>query len=564
MKHLSLLTSVAAVATLTMAGWAQAQTARGTADLIVTNAHIITVDAADTVAQSLAVQGNRILAVGSDAEVMALRGPGTEVMDVGGRTVLPGFIDGHTHVEGMALVETFSLNIQAPPLAGPEEIVRVLVERARTLPAGTWIWGQGTFNQVMPTREQIDAALPDHPVRLDWSVHEHLINHRAAQILGLDASAPEPGGMGRYDRAPNGEVKVITDAPVAWPFRYSLEGRGLEDGVQMIMRDFFLKKGVTTVYDHASPAGATAYQFLRDRDALPVRVQMTPMITRESQDGILFSGARSGLGDDRLRYGALKFLIDGVWGSTAFVHAPHWDGAANSFVPDNHGGTDWTQEALSRMIGRAYAQGWRIQTHANGDRAQDMVLEAYEGAQAATPRADPRFRIEHFGHFLTQHDPARTERRLQRMLDLGVIPSVQVDFLWRLTDRAVQEPDVQFFALRRMIDLGMHPSGGVDTVGTMNFATAPFFSISRAVNRKTKYGTVVQPEQTISVMEGIRMFTRWAAEAGDVEDRQGSLEVGKLADLIVLDRDPLTIPHAELESIQIDLVVLDGQVVHRR
>ena len=119
MKHLSLLTSVAAVATLTMAGWAQAQTARGTADLIVTNAHIITVDAADTIAQSLAVQGNRILAVGSNAEVMALRGPGTEVMDVGGRTVLPGFIDGHTHVEGMALVETFSLNIQAPPLAGP-------------------------------------------------------------------------------------------------------------------------------------------------------------------------------------------------------------------------------------------------------------------------------------------------------------------------------------------------------------------------------------------------------------------------------------------------------------
>src|SRR5690606_16238207 len=145
---------------------------------------------------------------------------------------------------------------------------------------------------------------------------------------------------------------------------------------------------------------------------------------------------------------------------------------------------------------RAHRDGWRVQVHANGDRAQDMVLDAFEAALNEVPREDPRFRIEHFAHFLTL-DHERTDRRLQRMIDLGVIPSMQVAFLWRLTDVNVQEPDVQFFPLRRLIDMGMRPPGGVDTVGTQNFATSPFFSISRAVMRDTKYGTVVQPEQAI-------------------------------------------------------------------
>jgi predicted amidohydrolase YtcJ len=123
---------------------------------------------------------------------------------------------------------------------------------------------------------------------------------------------------------------------------------------------------------------------------------------------------------------------------------------------------------------------------------------------------------------------------------------------------------VQFFPLRRLIDLGLHPAGGVDTIGTQNFATSPFFSISRGVLRDTKYGTVTQADQAITVMEGIRMFTIWAAESGFMEDDRGSVEAGKLADLIVLDRNPLAIPATELEDIQIDLVLVDGKTVHQR
>ena len=561
--------ALAAAALMAAPGLAQAQNDAGQADLILTNAHVITVDANDTVAQAVAIRDNRILAVGSAADVLALRGAETEIKDLGGRTVMPGFIDAHTHINGMARVEAFSVNIQVPPLADADAIVQVLVDRARDLPAGTWIWGQGTFNQVMPTRAQLDAALPDHPVRLDWSAHDHVINHRAATLMGMDASFPDPTGMGRFERTAEGEVSIIRDAPAPWPYRYVLEGKDLENGVEAILRDFFLKKGVTTVFDHVDRPTMVAMQSLRDQGRLPTRIRASYFLRPagdkleiSGDSTVLAPGLRTGFGDDWLELGALKLAVDGVWGTTAYVYEPVWEGSGTSWVPDNHGGSNWTEEQLSAAIASAYRDGWQIQVHANGDRAQDITLDAYEAAQAAYPRTDPRFRIEHFAHFLTLDD--RTERRLERMRALNVIPSMQVAFLWRLTDVNVQEPNVQFFPLRRLIDLGLHPAGGVDTIGTQNFATSPFFSISRGVLRDTKYGTVTQADQAITVMEGIRMFTIWAAESGFMEDDRGSVEAGKLADLIVLDRNPLAIPATELEDIQIDLVLVDGKTVHQR
>jgi predicted amidohydrolase YtcJ len=211
------------------------------------------------------------------------------------------------------------------------------------------------------------------------------------------------------------------------------------------------------------------------------------------------------------------------------------------------------------MVIAAHKAGWQIWTHANGDRAQDMIITAYEAAQAAHPRPDARHRIEHFAHFLVQ-DPARTTERLARMTRAGIIPAPQVAFLWRLTDDNVKEPDVKFFPMATLIRAGFHPSGGADTLGTQNFATNPWFSISVAVNRKTKYGTPANPEEAISVMDAIRMQTIWAAFAGFEEKVKGSIEVGKLADLVVLSDDPLTVPAGALADIRPDTVVLDGKV----
>ncbi|WP_395673538.1 amidohydrolase [Phenylobacterium sp.] len=548
---------------------AAAQPAAGYADLILTNAKVVTVDPNETIAQAVAVNGNRISAVGSAAEIAAWRGPGTKVLDMKGKTVLPGFIDGHSHVAGMALVEAQFINIQAPPLKDANAIIAVLKAKAATLPKGAWLIGQGTYNQLMPTREQLDAAFPDNPVELMWSNHDHLINHKAAMELGLGKDAPDPGGRGIFERTKDGEVAIARDADVKW-VRKPQTYEEMKSAVRMILDDFYLKKGVTTVYDMSEPPTFRAYQDLYQEGKLPTRVLMEPRPSVPGREipmqlsDILSTGVRQGFGDDYLAMGALKTMTDGVWGTTAYVWKPFWNGSGTTWMPNNTGKTNWpSQEEFNTFIKSAHDAGWQIQVHANGDRGQDMVLDAYEAAQRANPRADARHRIEHFGHFLTQ-DPERTRQRLARMVQDKVIASLQVAFLWRLTDTNVLEPDVKFFPIRTLLNEGIRLSGGVDTIGTQNYATPPIFSISRAVRRDTKYGKVVQPQEAATVMEGIKLFTIWPAYAGFIEKTRGSVEVGKLADLIVMSEDPLTVGAKRLPDIQVDMTILDGKLVYER
>ena len=555
-------------------GWAAE---RQVADLVLVNGKVITVDPKDTIAEAVAVKGNRIVAVG---DVSAWRGPKTQVIDLKGRPLLPGFIDAHSHVAGMANVEAHLINIQVPPLKDGAAIIAKLKEAAEKLPAGAWLVGQGTYNQVMPTREELDAAFQDRPVDLMWSVHDHLINSKAAQIMGLtkDYPDPAPGTPGRYERAANGEVAIIRDAPAPWPkgmtptFTYPEK----KEALRYILEDFYLKRGVTTVSDMSDLEAYKAFGELKAENRLPTRVRMNIFVPKKGigdQLGSLTAdqpvqqleamGIKPEAGDHWLRYGGIKFIQDGVWGTTAAVYKPFWNGSGTSWIPNNTGGVSYDQETLNRLVREAYQAGWQVQVHANGDRGQDMVLDAFEAAKAAGARPDDRLRIEHFGHFLVQ-DPARTEARLERMKRLNIIPSPQVAFLWRLTDLNVQEPDVKFFPMKTMIDRGFRPPGGVDTIGTQNFATYPMFSIARAVNRDTKFGTITQPEEAISVMDGIRMFTIWSAEASFLEKDFGSIEVGKIADFVVLGQDPLTAPKEKLADIPVDMTILDGKVAYAR
>jgi len=313
------------------------------------------------------------------------------------------------------------------------------------------------------------------------------------------------------------------------------------------------------------------YREMRDRDELPVRLVLSYVIGNndlsEGDDGLegalLQSGLRTGFGDNWLRLGAIKILLDGVWGTTAAVDKPVWKGSGTTWIPNNFGGVTRNQELLNKQILEAHKAGWQVWVHGNGDRAQDMVLTAVEAAQKVFPREDARHRIEHFAHFLTQ-DPQKTEERLARMKRDNVIPSPQVAFLWRLTDENLKEPDVKFFPMATLIKLGFHPPGGSDTLGTQNFATNPLFSISVAVNRKTKYGQPANPEEAISRMDAIRMFTIWAAYGGFQEKTRGSIETGKLADLVVLSGDPLTTPSEHILDLNVDYTILDGKIAYQR
>lgn len=548
------------------------------ADLILTGGKVITVDASDTRAQAVAVRGNRIVAIGSDADIAKWRGTATKTVDLGGKTVLPGFIDAHSHIAGMVNVEINYINIQVPPLANAKAIIEKLKSVQASKPKGGWLIGQGTYNQVMPTRAQLDAAFPDTPVALMWSVHDVLINHAAAMALGMTKDFPDPpkGATGRYERNAAGEVVLSRDAPVNFPTP-PLSADQMKEGVHKILDEFYLRKGITTVSDLSDPETFRIEQQLRAEGRLPTRIIMnywarpddhnhggaTSVAIGRGFNDMLKAGLVTGAGDDWMRVGAVKLLGDGVWGTTAARYAPIWNGSGTSWVPNNLGGTAFDQSEMDQIVLTAHRAGWQIETHANGDRAQDMILTAYERAQAAYPRKDARDRIEHFGHFLVQ-DPARTAQRLERMVKGGIIPSPQPAFLWRLTDENLKEPNVRFFALKTMIDLGLRPAGGIDTIGTQNFATYPMFSIARAVERRSKYGSSVQPEEAISVMDGIRMFTIWSAQASFIEKDRGSIEVGKLADFAVLDGDPLTTPAGKLPDIPVAMTIIDGRIAYQR
>src|SRR6185436_6653248 len=278
----------------------------------------------------------------------------------------------------------------------------------------------------------------------------------------------------------------------------------------LTLRDFYLKRGVTTVYDMSSPEVAhRIYRDLAANGQLPVRLRLNYIVGANDLNGgrsdtlaaLLRDRVRPESGDDWIRIGALKIILDGVWGTTAAVYRPAWEGSGTTWVANNVGGA-------SR-------------------------------------------RIEHFAHFLTQ-DASRSDERLARMLRGKVIPAPQVAFLWRLTDQNLKEPDVKFFALATLLERGFHPSGGSDTLGTQNFATNPWFSIAAAVNRKTKYGATVQPKEAMAVMDAIRMQTIWAAFAGFQEKDKGGIEVGKLADLVVVSENPLKIAADRLGQVQTD------------
>jgi predicted amidohydrolase YtcJ len=551
------LTAVSLVAIVSVLLGAQRTSSSGTAasaTLVLRGGKVITVDSNGTIASAVAIAGNRIAAVGSDESIQQFVGPETRVIELQGRTVTPGFIDGHSHVEGMAQSENFLVPIHIPhSVASTSEILQRLKEHAAKVPAGSWIVGQGTYNQPMPSREELDAALPNHPVVLRWSAHDLLINHAAVIAAGIQKQ-PDPKGIGRIERTANGEPMILRDADVHLPLPEPTDAQR-RNWLAPTLRDFYLKRGVTSVHDMSSPATYAMYQELRDTGQLPVRMRMNYRGFAPIQQ----SGLRTGFGDDWLRIGAVKLVIDGVWGTTAATYRPAWKGSGTTWSPNNTGGTSMPQPQLNERVLEAHRQGWQVWVHANGDRGQDMVISAFEHAQTVHPRPDARHRIEHFAHFLVQ-DPARTSERLQRMKRGGIIPAPQLVFLWRLTDVNVKEPDVKFFAIKTLIDFGFQPPGGSDTLGTQNFATNPMFALSVAVNRKTKYGTAASPEEAISRMDAIKMLTIWAAYGAFEEKVKGSIEVGKLADLVVLSGDPLTVAANKIAEIEPHLTIIDGKV----
>jgi predicted amidohydrolase YtcJ len=529
-----------------------------TADLIITNAKIWTVDRAHPTAQAVAILGDRIIAVGSNADVDVLRGTGTKVIDAGGKLVLPGFNDAHVHfVSGGLQLESVQLN----DATGKQEFVRRIAAQAKKTPKGEWIqggdWDETKWSPVsLPTKELIDPVTPDNPVFVSrYDGHSALANSAALRLAGITSQTPDPpGGVIVRDAQgnPTGDLKdAATDIvfkvipPLSHEQRLRAVRRALEYAASV---------GVTSVQNmDPDYADIAAYAELLQNGELTTRIYAAPLI--DQVDDQVKIGIRHAFGGPFLRIGAVKAFADGSLGSrTAYFFEPFSD------EPGNHGLLGEEMQPLSLMRDRmmkADAAGLQICTHAIGDQAISIILDLYADIVKAHGQMDRRLRIEH-----AQHMAAKD---FDRFAQLNVIASVQPyhaidDGRWAEGyighDRASRT-----YAFRTFLNHGVHLAFGTDwDVAPLN----PLSTIYAAVTRATLDGKNPNgwfSEQKLTVAEAVEAYTMGSAYAEFQENVKGSITPGKLADMVVLSEDIFSIDPAKIRDVKVLKTVVGGKVV---
>ena len=512
-------------------------------------------------AEAVAIRGGRIAAVGAAADVRALTGPDTRVIDAGEGLIVPGFIDTHVHfLEG-----GFRLaSVQLRDAATPAEFISRVAEFARTVPAGTWItggdWDHQNWGGELPRREWIDSITPDHPVfvnRLDG--HMALANSAALAAAGITRETPEVPG-GEIVRAADGEpAGVLKDNAM------SLVGR-VEPAPTPAMLDraleaamgYVAEQGVTSVHNVGSWSDLATFERARGAGTLRTRIYAAvPLDSWERLRDTLAARNRS-RGDEWLRIGALKGFVDGSLGSkTAAFHESFSDEPGNTGLLVN------SPEDLYRWISGADRAGLHVMVHAIGDRANGLLLDIFERVQrenTGAVRPDRRFRIEHAQHLAPADIP--------RFRDLGVIASMQPyhaidDGRW--AEKLIgPERSLGTYAFRSLIDAGARVAFGSDWYVA---PPTPLDGIYAAVTRRTlddaNPGGWV-PGQKITVEEALAAYTRHGAYASFEEQLKGTLEPGRLADVVVLDRNVLRIRPEQIREARVTHTIVGGRVVFER
>jgi len=562
---------------LVVAGAILAATAcemRDGVDLVLRGGTIATVDADDTMAEAVAIDDGWIVAVGSDAEVDSLIGTRTQVIELDGRFAAPGFIEGHGHYMSLGNSKTI---LDLNNVANWDEIVAMVAEAVAQAEPGEWIRGRGWHQEKWdrlpdpvvegnPTHASLTAVSRENPVLLGHaSGHASFANALAMELGGYTRdSEPPPGG--ELVRDENGELtgllRETAAGPVAAAFSDSQLGRTAEEieaqfrREVMLAADEALSKGVTSFQDAGSGFGTI--DRLKDMEAegaLPVRLYiMVRRQSNEEMDARLPDYYMPSEGDDYLTVRSIKRQIDGALGSHgAWLLDPYRD------MPTSVG---LVLETVADITGTAHVaikHGFQVNTHAIGDRANREVLDIYQAVfDSAGGADDVRWRIEHAQHVHPDD--------IARFAELGVLASMQgvhatSDAPWiplRLGDRRAEE---RTYLWRAFMDAGVPINNGTDVpVEDID----PLASFHSSVTRLTADGSIFYPEQNMTRIEALRSYTINNATAAFEEDYKGSLEVGKLGDVVVIDRDILTVPDEELPDARVDLTIVGGEVKYVR
>lgn len=528
------------------------------ADVVFLNGDIRTVNRSQPKAEAVAVAGDRILSIGSGAEIRKLIGPATTVVDLNGRLMLPGFIDNHAHFSsGGFQLQSIDLRYAK----NEKEFSGLIAERARKFP-GRWITG-GDWDHDnwpggnLPTRELIDGATGNTPVFVNrYDGHMALANSHVLKLAGVTRETPDPPG-GTIVRDPRtGEpTGVLKDEAMSYVYNVMPDpsSEELEDAIRLALAEA-RKFGVTSIQDISSGADVRAYQTLRDKGELTARLFCRLPISQWKQ--LAGAGITVPFGDRWIRVGSMKAYADGSLGSTtALFFDPFTSDPATHGLPSDIL-LDGRLEQWALGADKAHLQ---LSIHAIGDSANNRILDIFEKAIKENPAWDRRFRIEH-----AQHIHPKDFKRFAR---LGVIASVQPyhaidDGRWA-EKRIGHERCKTTYAFRTFLDNRVRMCFGSDwTVGPLN----PLLGIYAAVTRRTTNGANPGgwfPEQKISVAEAVEAYTLNNAYAEFQEKEKGSIETGKLADLVVLKKNIFTIDPVEIERVEVEMTIVGGHVVYQ-
>jgi predicted amidohydrolase YtcJ len=568
------VTRRAALALVLVAGAvAGARSQAPPADLVVLNARIVTLDAQSRIAEAVAIRDGVFVAVGSTADVRPLVGSSTRVIDAGGDTVVPGLIDSHVHALGVAGAEARQPFVDLRSIDAIQAWVRD--EAART-PAGTWIWSPRVFptrvrERRFPTRAELDAAAPRNPVVVDGA-YALMVNTAALEAAGISAETPNPpgGAIVKDDEGrPTGLLRNV--GGLLSRFRPDTDGVPL-DMLETVHRKY-LETGITSVVERgANVEGYRAYRALQDASRLRVRATVT---IRVNSDGTVADTERFiralpfrfGEGDDRLKVGPLKIVADGgILAGTAYMRHPYGANASALYGvadPGYRGFLTRTPEALNAIIRTGHRLGWQMSAHVTGDAGVDAVLDAVEAAHGDAPITDRRFTLIHA--YFANADTARRAARL------GVIVDTQP--AWYFKDADALAEALGSARLERFIGLDTWLDGGVTVAintdhmfglepNTSMNPYNPFLTMYVAVTRRTEGGQVFGAGQAVSREQALRMMTTEAARLSFDEDRKGSIEVGKLGDLVVLSGDLFAVPAEDIRHIRAKTTVVGGEIAY--
>ncbi len=561
----------------------QADAAKGPADLIVHHGKVVTVDAKFTIAEALAVKDGRVIAVGEDNAVFRTAGPKTQVIDADGQTILPGLYDSHTHPLGAA---TSELKAPLPKLESLKDVFDHIKKQAATTPEGEWIVIRYAFPTRLdearfPTKAELDAAAPKHPV-LYHAGPAGVANSMALKVSGVTKDTPDPraGKVVKEPETgePTGMLRSAYGVLKGVPSESaSLSTDAKREAVKKLF-GLYNAQGITSVADrNAGRDALDHYLALKESKELTVRVNVarsfSPSGNREEvirrleelpgKDG---RGGPTGTGDEWVRIGPIKMFLDGgMLNGTAYMRQPWPKGDTYQITEDDYRGLLFIQpEQLQMVVEEMARRKWQVTAHTAGEAAMDVLMVAYDLVNRQVPIKDLRFCITH-ANFPSQANLELCKR-------LGVCADVQPAWLWKdgaTLARVLGKQRIRWFQPFKSWLEHTTIGGGSDHMIKLDSIDAtnpwnPWLGIAVTLTRLTERGPVLNPEERLTREQAIRLYTINNAYLHNEEKEKGSLEAGKLADLIIVDRDVLTCPVGEILETKVVTTIVGGKVVYRK